>query len=93
MVQNVHDLVSTQGQNVDIWKARSQSQLRMVLRQTQQRLFQQRGSDIWTRIMTGKPWLLVAVIISYFRLHLDTNFCVLKHSYLVPSSPQKNFEI
>ena len=89
MVQNVHDLVSAQRQNVDIWKARSQSQLRMILRQTQQRLFQQRGSDIWTRIMTGKPLLLVAVIISYFRLRNDTYFCVLKHSDLVPSSPQK----
>ena len=64
----------------------------MILRQTQQRLFQQRGSDIWTRIMTGKPLLLVAVVISYFRLRNDTYFCVLKHSDLVPSSPQKQLK-
>ena len=42
--------------------------------------------------MTGKPWLLVAVIISYFRLRNDTYFCVLKHSDLVPSSPQKQLK-
>ena len=45
--------------------------------------------------MTGKPLLLVTVIISYFRLRNDTYFCLRNDTYfsdLVPSSPQKQLK-